>query len=151
MVQNFFQTKSPSLKYSPKILKNAAFSQQKCRISFPFTKSKSGPKPKFWSDLQPGFNLNPTKFAIVRVQSNASPVQCSSLLCEALMYILIKFLIWLPFAFVLRLSLAQSEFRILSKRMFRVGINIYQTGNQLLTFTITLQSVFRKNWKLTLS
>jgi len=57
----------------------------------------------------------------------------------------------LPFAFVLRLSLAQSEFRILSERMFRVGINIYQTGNQLLTFTITLQSVFRKNWKLTLS
>jgi len=32
---------------SPKILKNAAFSQQKCSVSFPPTQSKSGPDLKF--------------------------------------------------------------------------------------------------------
>ena len=59
--------------------KNAAFAQKKCRISFPFTQSKSGPGPIFWCDSQPGFNPNSTKFAIVRIQFNPSPVQCSSL------------------------------------------------------------------------
>jgi len=66
--------------WSPKYLKNAAFSQQKFCISFPLTQSKSGPVPKFWRDLQSGPNPNLTKFAIVRIQSNPSPVQCSSML-----------------------------------------------------------------------
>jgi len=50
-------------KWNPKKLKNAAFSQQKCCISFPFTGSKSWLDTKFWSDLQSGCNAN--KFAIV--------------------------------------------------------------------------------------
>jgi len=45
-------------------LRNAAFSQRKCRISFPLTKSKSGLDPKFWRVLQTGSNQNSTKFAI---------------------------------------------------------------------------------------
>jgi len=38
------------------------------------------PDPKFWSDLQPGSNPNSTKFATSWIQSNPSPVQCSSLM-----------------------------------------------------------------------
>jgi len=49
-------------------------------MSFPLTQSKSGPVPDFRSDLQSGSNRNSTKFAIVRIQSNPSPVKCSSLL-----------------------------------------------------------------------
>jgi len=77
----FFSNVKSKSKFTPKILKNAAFSQQKCRISFPLTQSKSGPDPKFWSDLQSESNTNSTKFAIVRIQSNPSPAQCSSLKC----------------------------------------------------------------------
>ena len=78
--------KTPS-KYSPKFfsneksmcstkyLKNASFSQQKCRISFQLTKSKSGPNPKFWRVLQSRSNPNSIKFAWVLIQSNPSPVQ----------------------------------------------------------------------------
>jgi len=66
-------------KWSPNSLKNAAFSQQKCRTSFPLTQSKSGLVPKFWRVWQSRSNPNATKFAIVRIQSNPSTVQCSSL------------------------------------------------------------------------
>jgi len=52
-------------------MKNAAFSQQKCRISFPLTHSKTGPGPKCCSDLHSGSNPNSTKFGVVRIQSNA--------------------------------------------------------------------------------
>jgi len=65
-----------------KIFKNASFSQQKYRISIPSIQSKSGRYPKFWSDLQAGSNPNSTKVDIV--QSNPSPVQCSSLLLAVL-------------------------------------------------------------------
>jgi len=37
------------------------------------------PDPKFWSDFHSGSNPNSTKVATVRIQSNPSPVQCSSL------------------------------------------------------------------------
>jgi len=53
----FWNAESKS-KWSPKSFRNAAFSQQKCRVSFPFTQSKSGPVPKFWSDLQAGSNAH---------------------------------------------------------------------------------------------
>jgi len=89
----FFQTQSKSnhslkfysnvqskSKWSPKNLKNPAFSQQKRRIYFLIIQSKSSPGPKIWSDLQPGSNPNSTNFAIVQIQSNSSLVQCSSLL-----------------------------------------------------------------------
>jgi len=55
-------------------LKNAAFSPEKCSISFPLTQSKCGPDPNFWSDLQPGSNPNSTKFAMGRIRSNPCPV-----------------------------------------------------------------------------
>ena len=55
--KNFSNVKSKS-KWRPKKLKNAAFSQQKCRISFPLSQSNSGPDPKLWSDLQCGSNPN---------------------------------------------------------------------------------------------
>ena len=73
---------SPSPNHSPKNFqvqmnpenwKNAAFSQQKCPISFPLAQSKSCPDPKFWSALHSGSNPNSTKFAIVRIQSKSSP------------------------------------------------------------------------------
>jgi len=50
----FFSNVKSKPKWSPKYLKNAVFSQQKCRISFPLTQSKSGPVPEFWRDLQSG-------------------------------------------------------------------------------------------------
>jgi len=75
----FLNVKSKS-KWSPENWKNAAFSQQKYRFSFPLTQSKSCPDPKFWSAFHSGSNPNSTKFAIVRIQSNPSPVQCPSLL-----------------------------------------------------------------------
>jgi len=43
---------------------------------FPLTQSKSGPVPEFLRDLYSGSNPNSTKFAIVRIQSNPSLVQC---------------------------------------------------------------------------
>jgi len=76
----FSNVKSKS-KWSPKYLKTAAHSQQKCLISFPSTQSKSGPAPKFRSDLQSGSKPNWTSFATVLIQSTPSPVQCSSLVC----------------------------------------------------------------------
>ena len=82
----FFSNVKSKSKCSPKYLKNSAFSQQKWRIYFPLTKSKSGPGPKFWRLLQSGSNPNSTKFAIVRIQSNPSPVQCSSLRINWLSY-----------------------------------------------------------------
>jgi len=75
----FLNVKSKS-KWSTENWKNAAFSQQKYRISFPLTYSKPCLDPKFWSALHSGSNPNSTKFAVVRIQSNPSPVQCSSLL-----------------------------------------------------------------------
>jgi len=62
-----------------KNLKNSAFSQQKCRVSFPLTQSQSGPAPTFWSDLQSSSHPNSTKFAIVLIQPNPSTARCSSL------------------------------------------------------------------------
>jgi len=44
--KDFANVKSKS-KWSPKNSKNAAFSQQKCPISFPLSQSKSGPDPNF--------------------------------------------------------------------------------------------------------
>ena len=75
-VQKFFKCKAKS-KWSPENWKNP---QQKCRISFPLTQSKSCPDHKFWSALHSGSNPNSKKFAIDRIQSNPSPAQCSSLL-----------------------------------------------------------------------
>jgi len=77
--KDFSKVKSKS-KWSPKNLKNAAFSQLKLSVYFQLTQSQSGPDPKFWRDLWSGSNPNSTKFAIVRIQSNPSPVQCSSLI-----------------------------------------------------------------------
>jgi len=58
-------------------MKNSAFSKQKCPIYFPLPQSKSGPNPNFLKALQLGSNPNSTKYAIIRIQSNPSPVQCS--------------------------------------------------------------------------
>jgi len=79
----YFSNVESKSKWSPKYLQKAAFSQQKFLISFPLTQSKSGPHSKFWNDLQSGSNQNSTQFAIVRIQSNTSPVQCSSLIRTA--------------------------------------------------------------------
>jgi len=62
---------------NPENWKNAAFSQQKCPISFPLTQSKSCPDPKFWSALHSGSNPNSTRFAIVWIQS--TPIQVQSI------------------------------------------------------------------------
>jgi len=78
--ENFFKCKVQDQNKSKKFEK-LFFSQQKCNVSFPLTQSKSGPDLKFWSDLQRGSNPNSTKFAMVRIQTNSSPVQCSSLTC----------------------------------------------------------------------
>jgi len=57
-------------------MKNAAFPQQKCRIYFVLTQSKTDPVPKFWSDLHSGSNPISTNLLLPRsspthVQSNA--------------------------------------------------------------------------------
>jgi len=75
----FFSNVMSKSKWSSNKLKNTAISQQKCRIPFPLTLSKSGPVPKLWRDSRSESNLNVTKFAIVRIQSNPNPVQWSSL------------------------------------------------------------------------
>ena len=75
-------------KLSPKIRRNPGYSQQKRSICFQSTQSKSGPDSKFWSGSQPGSNPNSTKFTIVRVQSNPSPVQCSYLILRLYFWIL---------------------------------------------------------------
>ena len=66
--KNFSNAKSKS-KWSPKYLKNATFSQHKCRISFPLTQSKSGPVPKFWRDLQSGSNPSPVLISAIQIFS----------------------------------------------------------------------------------
>jgi len=69
-----FSNAKSKIKWSPKNLKNATFSQQKCPVSFPLTQSKSNLDPKFWRDLQTGSDPNSTKFAIAwssQIQSNA--------------------------------------------------------------------------------
>jgi len=99
----YFSNVQSKFKWSPKYLKNAVFSQQKCRISFPLTQSKFGPGPKFWSDLQTRSNPNSTQFAIVRIQSNPTPVQCSSLINSVQVRsdskILKWFTVWFPTKF----------------------------------------------------
>ena len=74
----FFKFKI-QVQLNPKNLKKAAFSQQKCHISFLLTQSKSCSVSKFWTDSQSWSNPNSTKFPIVRIQFNPSPVQCSAL------------------------------------------------------------------------
>ena len=78
-VQKFSWNVKSMSKFSPKYSKNSAFSQQKCHISFSLTKSNSGPDLKFWRVSQSGSYPNSAKFAAVRIQSNPSPVQWSSL------------------------------------------------------------------------
>ena len=62
-----------------KKLTKYSFSLTKLHNYFPSTQFKTSPDPKFWSILQSGSNPKSTKFAIDRIQSNPSPVQCSSL------------------------------------------------------------------------
>jgi len=85
-VQKLFSNVKSKSKLRSKNLKNAAFSQQKCHIYFTLARSKSCLVPKFWRDLQSGSNPTSTKIAIVRIQSNSSPFQCSSLLRMRLYY-----------------------------------------------------------------
>jgi len=60
-----------------------AFQLQKLRNYFPLTRSESGPNPKFGDNFQSGSNQNSEKLVMVRIQSNPSPVQCSSLLISS--------------------------------------------------------------------
>jgi len=55
---------------------------------FPLTQSKSGPDPKFSSDLQPGSNPNSTN--LLYPGSSPSEIQCPSLLCCCHTYVNIE-------------------------------------------------------------
>jgi len=52
-----------------KILEKCSLFTTKTPRSFALTQSKYGPVPKFRSDLQPGYNPNSTKFAVVQCQA----------------------------------------------------------------------------------
>ena len=71
----FFSNAKYKSKWSPNILKNAAFLQQKCRISFPSTQSQSGPVLNFEEIYTPVPTHKQTKFAIVRFQSKGGFTQ----------------------------------------------------------------------------
>ena len=74
----FVKCKSKS-KWSPKYLKSAAFSQQKCRTSFPLTQSKPGPVPKVLKRFTPRIQSKFNKICYISdpVQPKSSPMLIS--------------------------------------------------------------------------
>jgi len=76
--EKYFKCKVQVQMKSKKFEKCILFTK-KCCTSFALTRYKSVLTLKFWSDLQSGSNPNSAKFAIYRIQSNLSPVQCSFL------------------------------------------------------------------------